>query len=270
MKTSYLTRIREQNPLIHNITNLVSANFSANGLLAIGASPMMADCSLEVAELAQVSQALVLNLGVTSPESIEAMLRAGKAANAMNVPVVLDPIAAGVTQHRIHIIQQLLTEIQMSAIRGNAGEMAYLAGVAWQSKGVDAGSGSANLADIVKKVAQKYNCVAILSGEHDFLADSTGKVWRLSNGTPLFPKVTASGCLLSAVVGAFLAVAEKENALTACVEACATYTVAGELAAQDLLPTQYGSFMIRFLDALAAISPEDVLARRVLVEDKGN
>ena len=106
MKNSYLTRVRERNPLIHNITNLVSANFSANGLLAIGASPMMADCSLEVAELAQVSQALVLNLGVTSPEVIEAMLRAGKAANAVNVPVVLDPIAAGVTQHRIHIIQQ--------------------------------------------------------------------------------------------------------------------------------------------------------------------
>lgn len=266
MKASYLTRVREHNPLIHNITNLVSAHFTANGLLAIGASPMMADCAAEVAQLAKVSQALVLNLGTPSPPLVDAMLRAGKAANEAGVPVVLDPIAAGVTQLRIDVIQQLLAEIKMSAIRGNAAEMAHLAGVAWQGKGVDAGSGDANLGEVAQKVAQRCDCVAVLSGEHDFIADASGKVLRLSNGTPLFPKITASGCLLSAVVGAFLAVAEKENALEACLEACATYAVAGEVAAQDLAPTQHGSFMIRLLDTLAAISPECVAEKMVWVE----
>lgn len=257
MHIQYLDKIRKHNPLIHNITNLVSANFTANGLLALGASPIMAESPDEMAELAALSGALVLNLGTPSDEKVAAMLNAGAAANRANVPIVLDPVAVAASALRRNTVSKLAQNMQFSAIRGNAGELAYLAGVDWQAKGVDAGSGSADLAQIAQTVAQKLNCVAILSGEVDYIADGKQFI-SLHNGTALFPKVTASGCLLSAVVGAFLAVAPREYAFQAAAEAVAVYTVAGELAAQDLSPTQSGTFAWKLLDALAAVSAEQV------------
>lgn len=262
MKTAFnsdfcLHRLREINPLIHNITNLVSAHFTANGLLAIGASPIMADCMEEVAELAGISQALVLNFGTPSNDLIEAMVRAGKAANQARVPVVLDPVAAGVTALRCQTVKYVLDTVRVQAIRGNAAEMAYLADVAWNGKGVDVGKGDANLGEIAEKVAKKYACVAILTGQEDVIADDSGSVFVLRNGTPLLPKITASGCLLSAIVGAFLA-ANQENPLWASIEACATYAIAAEKAAKGLSNTQYGHFMIALLDALGEITSDEV------------
>lgn len=260
MKINYLNLVREQNPLIHNITNLVSANFTANGLLALGASPMMAEDTKEMAELARISGALVLNLGTPSDEKIAAMLAAGQSANQAGVPVVLDPVAVGASQLRRDTVAQLASNMRFTAIRGNAGEMAYLAGVTWQSKGVDAGQGEGNLADIAQQVAQKFDCIAILSGETDYVSD--GKcVAELRNGVALLPKVTASGCLLSAVVGAFLAVASDGERFQAACEACTVYAIAGELAAQGLNGNESGTFAYRFLDCLAAISDEQVSTR---------
>lgn len=149
-------------------------------------------------------------------------------------------------------VATLTQNIQFAAIRGNAGELAYLADVQWASKGVDAGQGSGNLAEIAQKVAQKFNTIAVLSGEHDFVANHD-RVMKLSNGVALFPKVTATGCLLSAIVGAFLAVAPRELAFQAACEACTVYAIAGELAAVGLQATQSGTFAVRLLDALAAI-----------------
>ncbi|MDK4684875.1 hydroxyethylthiazole kinase [Kingella negevensis] len=256
-QAQFLNVVRERNPLIHNITNLVSANFTANGLLAIGASPMMAESPDEMAELAAISSAVVLNLGTPSDEKVAAMLAAGVAANRANVPVVLDPVAVGASQLRRNTVAKLANDISFTAIRGNAGELAYLAGLDWQAKGVDAGKGSGNLADIAKTVAQKFSCVAVLSGEQDFVSDGK-QVARLSNGVALFPKVTASGCLLSAMVGAFVAVAPRELAFQAACEACMVYAVAGELAAQGLADSQTGAFAVRLLDSLAAINEEQV------------
>lgn len=255
-QAQFLNVVRERNPLIHNITNLVSANFTANGLLAIGASPMMAESPDEMAELAAISSAVVLNLGTPSDEKVAAMLVAGVAANRANVPVVLDPVAVGASQLRRNTVAKLVRHF-VYRDSGNAGELAYLAGVDWQAKGVDAGKGSGNLADIAKTVAQKFSCVAVLSGEQDFVSDGK-QVARLSNGVALFPKVTASGCLLSAVVGAFVAVAPRELAFQAACEACMVYAVAGELAAQGLADSQAGTFAVRLLDSLAAINEEQV------------
>lgn len=256
-KMIYLNKIRTQQPLIHNISNTVAASFTANGLLALGASPMMADSPAEVAELAAKSQALVLNLGAPSEAKIAAMLAAGIAANQANVPVVFDPVAVSGSLFRREAAATLLRQIHFTAIRGNAAEMAYLAGVDWQAKGVDAGLGSCNLAHIAQIVAEKWACVAIVSGQIDWVSDGK-QLARLENGVDLLPKITASGCLLSAVVGAFLAVAPRENSFQAAAEAVAVYTVAGELAAQDLSPTQSGTFAWKLLDALAAVSAEQV------------
>lgn len=252
---TYLTQIRQRNPLVHNITNIVAANLAANGLLAIGASPLMSAAIEEMEEVPKISNALVINIGTLIGKDPDAMILAGKTANQVGIPVVLDPVGVGATRYRRQTVERLLAEVQFALIRGNTGELAVLAGIDWQAKGVDAGSGSGNLADIAKTVAQKYRCIAALSGEVDFISDGT-QVAEIHNGTPMFPKITASGCLLGAVCGAFLAVAEKSDYFTACIEACTAYAIAGELAAHNIKATELGKFGTRLLDNLAALTPE--------------
>ena len=257
MHIHYLSAIRAQNPLIHNITSAVAANFSANGLLALGASPLMAESPAEAAELAAHSAALVLNIGTPSQTRLEAMQQAGAAANRAGVPVILDPVAVGASAYRRDTIAALLQHIRFAAIRGNAGELAYLADVPWQNKGADAGEGHGDRAAIARTVATRYHCIAVLSGARDYSANGQ-RVATLDNGTPLLPRITASGCLLSTVLGAFLAVAPAHDHYQAACEACAAYAIAGEQAAAGLAPTQSGSFAACLIDALAAIRDEDI------------
>ncbi len=261
-----ISKVRTQNPLIHNITNLVSANFTANGLLAIGASPMMAESPSEMAELAKISSAVVLNIGTPSDAKTSAMIIAGQTANAHGIPVVLDPVAVSASDLRQSTVSEISQMVRFDAIRGNAGELAFLAEADWQAKGVDAGCGDADLASICQKVAQKYRTIAILTGEIDYISDGK-RVVALTNGTPLLPKVTATGCLLSAVVGAFLAVAGREQHLLGAINACATFAIAGELASKGLSLSQSGTFMYRFLDALGGITPEEVASYVRFVEE---
>lgn len=252
-----ITQIRTTNPLIHNITNIVVANYAANGLLAIGASPIMADAEEEIVELANISAALAINIGTLDAAKIRAMHLAGISANKAGIPTVLDPVGVGATQFRQQTTAKLLSDVQFSVIRGNAGELAHLAGVAWQAKGVDAGQGGdVDIAEIALKVAQKYRCIAAVSGEVDYISDGQ-QVVEIHNGKPLFPKITGSGCLLGAFIAAFLAV-DNQHPLAAVVYACATYAVAGELAANQLSITQHGQFYTAFLDQLAQIDDATV------------
>ncbi|TNH05248.1 hydroxyethylthiazole kinase [Testudinibacter sp. TR-2022] len=256
LKTDYLSQLRQRNPLIHNITNIVVANYVANGLLALGASPIMSSAVEEMDELPAICQALVINIGTLTAEQVKAMLIAGKAANRHGIPVVLDPVGVGATRFRQQTVAQLLQEIQFSAIRGNAGEMAYLANVNWQTKGVDVGQGDADLDHVAKKIAQQHRCTAVISGAVDVISDGK-QLAHIQNGTPLFPHITGSGCLLSAVCGAFLAVAQQHD-FPALVEAATAYTIAGELAAKNLQPQQYGQFYTALLDKLATLDSTQV------------
>ncbi|XWY19242.1 hydroxyethylthiazole kinase [Bisgaard Taxon 45] len=257
LKPTYLQQIKAQNPLVHNITNVVAANFSANGLLAIGASPLMSAAIEEMDEVPRISQALVINIGTLMDKEVSAMVLAGKTANQVGIPVVLDPVGVGATRFRKQTAQTLLKEVKFAAIRGNAGELATLAQVDWQAKGVDVGSGDADLAEIARNVAEQYQCIAMISGATDYLSDGKRQV-QIHNGTSLFPKITASGCLLSALCGAFLAVAEPAQYFDAMLEACTAYAIAGELAAQPLSDTQHGQFYLGLLDQLASLSPEKI------------
>ncbi|PJG86034.1 hydroxyethylthiazole kinase [Conservatibacter flavescens] len=254
---NYIAEIRQQNPLIHNITNMVVANYSANGLLALGASPIMSSAPEEMEHLAQLCQALVINIGTLNVAQVEAMLIAGKAANKNGIPVVLDPVGVGATPFRRQTVQRLLDNIQFSAIRGNAGEIATLANVDWQAKGVDAGEGKADWHTVAKTVANANGCVVSISGEVDYVSDGK-QVVTIHNGTPIFPKITGSGCLLSAVCGAFLAVEKTSQNLTALVRACTAYAVAGERVMQGISSTQTGQFAIQLLDQLAILDDETV------------
>ncbi|PJG83421.1 hydroxyethylthiazole kinase [Caviibacterium pharyngocola] len=255
MQFKYLNLIRETNPLVHCITNIVVANYTANGLLALGASPLMSANVAEMDEIPAFSQALLLNIGTLNGTDAEAMLAAGKRANQAGIPVVLDPVGVGATSYRKNVVNRLLSEVRFALIRGNAGEIAALAERDWQAKGVDAGSGAADMREAAKFVAQKYGCIVALSGETDWISDGARLV-GVHNGTPLFPRITGSGCLLGAVCAAFLGVADKRDYFAACVEACTFYAAAGETAAETLLPTQTGTFSTALLDQLAAMTAQ--------------
>lgn len=248
-----IEKIRHEKPLIHCITNIVVANFQANGLLAIGASPVMADAVEEVAEIAAVSSAVVLNIGTLKAVSIEAMCLAGKSASSRGIPVILDPVGAGATLFRKSAVLRILSEVDIALIRCNAGELAAIAEVDWQAKGVDAGVGQADLAVAAKEVAQRYNCLVAVTGIQDFVTDGQ-RTLCISGGHQLMSRVTGVGCLLSAVTGAFLAVAANENRLNAVAAALTFYKRAGEQAAAA--STGPGDFGVNLLNALYSLNDQ--------------
>lgn len=199
-----LRKINVKKPLVHCITNYVAANITANGLLAIGASPVMADAIEEVEEMANKANALLLNIGTLNEQTIASMQAAGKSANAHHVPIVFDPVGAGATLFRSRTTLALLQLLKVRLIRCNVGELAAIAGVNWASKGVDSGSGELDVVQTAKTVARDYNCLVIVTGETDVLTDGD-QVALIAGGHEKITKVTGSGCLLSALCAAMLA-----------------------------------------------------------------
>lgn len=199
-----LRKINLKKPLVHCITNYVVSNMTANGLLAIGASPVMADAIEEVKEMASIADSLLLNIGTLNERTIASMLAAGQSANEHNVPIVLDPVGAGATEFRTSTALALLEQLRVNLIRCNVGELAAIVGADWQSKGVDSGTGDIDVVQNAKNVALKYNCLVIVTGKTDVLTDGN-QVELINGGNPKITKVTGSGCLLSAICAALLA-----------------------------------------------------------------
>ncbi|ALA68788.1 hydroxyethylthiazole kinase [Geobacillus stearothermophilus 10] len=250
-----LERVREENPLVHNITNVVVTNFTANGLLALGASPVMAYAKEEVGEMAKLAGALVLNIGTLNDQEVEAMLVAGQAANEAGVPVIFDPVGAGATRYRTETARRIAEQVKLAVIRGNAAEIANMIGEAWAIKGVDAGGGSGDRVALAKRAAEQLGAVVAITGKEDVVADGQ-TTYLIQNGHPLLTKVTGAGCLLTSVVGAFAAV--ERDAAAAAVAALVYYGVAAEQAAAKAGERGPGSFQTAFLDALAYTSIDDV------------
>lgn len=250
-----IRKVRDTNPLIHNITNIVVANFSANGLLALGASPVMADAVEEVADMAKVAKAVVLNMGTLNRETVEAMVIAGKSANEHDIPVVFDPVGVGATPFRTQAAQKLVQEVKLAIIRGNAAEIANLIGEQWDIKGVDAGSSSGNIIELTILAAKRLNTVVVVTGKDDIISDGT-TTYVVHNGHPILTKVTGTGCLLSAVVGALAAV--EKNGLEAATSALVFYGVAAEIAANRTDEKGPGSFQIEFLNQLSLVSSSEI------------
>ncbi len=200
-----IANIKKAAPLVHCMTNYVVANFTANGLLAIGASPIMADEIEEVAEVTAISNALLLNIGTLNTRTKESMLNAGKKANELHIPVLLDPVGVGVSAFRRQAIKQLLNEVQFTCIRCNPSELAALAGVEWQARGVDAGTGDMDIASAAMAVATKYQCIVIVTGACDYITDGQ-KIVSIRGGHEKMQAVTGTGCLLSAICTAALAI----------------------------------------------------------------
>lgn len=242
-----LEQVRAKNPLVHNITNVVVTNFTANGLLAMGASPVMAYAKEEVADMAKIAGALVLNMGTLDETVVHAMHLAGKSANAHGVPVVFDPVGAGATPYRTDVARRMMEEVKVSILRGNAAEVANVIGEVWAIKGVDAGDGAGDAAVLARQAAQKLGCIAVVTGKDDFVSDGT-VTYKVSNGTPLLTKVTGTGCLLTSVIGAFAA-AESDH-VWAAVAALAYYGVAAEEALKISGSGHPGTFQIELLNQL--------------------
>jgi hydroxyethylthiazole kinase len=244
-----LRTMRERKPLIHQITNYVVMNETANATLALGALPVMAHAREEMAEMARLAGALVLNIGTLSPHWVEAMLIAGKAANEADVPVVLDPVGVGATTYRTETAKRILAEVDVAVLRGNAGEVATLVGVEAEVRGVESIAAADDAAAIAQAAASTLGVVASVTGPVDHVSDGD-RMAEIANGDPLLASVTGTGCMSSAITGCFLAVTEPFDAA---VVALVAFGVAGEDAAREAKGP--GSFHVGLYDALAALDP---------------
>jgi hydroxyethylthiazole kinase len=252
---SILQRVRVENPLVHNITNVVVTNFTANGLLSLGASPVMAYAVEEVADMVRISRALVLNIGTLNREVVNSMILAGKTANELEIPVIFDPVGAGATPFRTEMAQKVMEEVKISILRGNAAEVANVLGEKWEIKGVDAGEQQGNSMDLAITAARKLNTIVVITGKDDVLTDGE-TTYLVSNGHPLLTKVTGTGCLLTSVIGAFAGV--DRNLLRSALSALTFYGIAAEKAVDKVGDLGPGSFQIEFLNQLALVSSEDI------------
>ena len=246
-----LRRLRETKPLVHQITNYVVMNETANATLALGALPVMAHAREEVEEMVAISGALVLNIGTLSPHWVEAMLLAGRAANEHGVPVVLDPVGVGATTYRTETAKRILDEVRVTVLRGNAGEVARLGGVEAEVRGVESIDAGGDPADLARTAGAQLGLVASVTGPVDHVSDGETVV-AVANGHPLLASITGTGCMSSALTGCFLAV-NRDRPLEAAAEALVAFGVAGEDAARGAKGP--GSFHVALYDSLAALDP---------------
>lgn len=250
-----LDAIRANAPLIHNITNYVVMNSSANILLAVGASPVMAHCQAEVEEMVNMAGALVLNIGTLDEAWVAAMITAAKAANAKGIPVVLDPVGAGATALRTRAVQQIMAQVDIAVLRGNASEIFSLASDEVRTKGVDASVAiTAEVVTAAKQIALEKGCIIAISGKEDCVTDGH-RLFRVANGQHLMTRVTGTGCGLSAVSGAFCAVAHGDL-LSATAAAFGFYGLCGDMAIQ--VSDKPASFFVAFMDALYTAGPKEI------------
>lgn len=251
--SALLEKVQQDKPLVHNMTNVVVTNFTANGLYAIGASPVMAYSPDEVADMAKMAGALVLNIGTLSRELVDAMILAGQSANAHGVPVLLDPVGAGATAFRTESALRILSEVKISLVRGNAAEIANLMGEAREIKGVDAGdSVDSENVELAIRAAVELNTVVAITGEEDVITDGE-LVQIISGGDALLTKVTGAGCLLTSTLGAFAAV--EPDLILAGSAGLAFYGAAASRAAERTSDVGPGSFQVAFLDELSKLHP---------------
>jgi hydroxyethylthiazole kinase len=245
--------IRKTAPLIHNITNYVVMNNTANALLALGASPVMAHALPEVEDMTAIAGALVINIGTLSDPWIEAMHKAAKKARERQIPIILDPVGVGATIYRTSTAIDLINTAPPSIIRGNASEIMALGKSGKSTKGVDSTEASYQALDAAHFLVQKFNTVVCISGETDYIVSEQDTI-SVKNGHPMMTRVTGLGCTASAICGAFAAV--NPDMAGAAAHAMAVMGIAGEMAAEKA--DGPGTLQIKFIDCLYSLCMEDI------------
>lgn len=253
---SLLNEVRNKKPLVHNITNYVTVNDCANILLAIGASPIMADDIKEAADITKISSALVINIGTLNERTIESMIASGKKANELNIPVVFDPVGAGASEFRNSTTKRLLEEVKISVLRGNMSEIKFISGLGSTTKGVDASENDARTGndegvDVAKNLAKKLQCTVAITGATDIISDGE-RVVILENGTKMLSNVTGTGCMTTALIGAFCGAGS--DYFIGAVSGIISMGISGEIALDKAGKIGTGSFHIAIIDAISNLT----------------
>ena len=268
-----LCNLREKNPLVHQITNYVTINDCANITLAIGGSPVMAEDIHEVREMVSLASSLVINIGTLNSVIIESMIEAGKMANELNIPVILDPVGVGATTYRTETCKRIINEVKLAVIRGNLSEIKTIYGIETITRGVDASeSFSADSDEFTKEkqmardFAIKFNTVVVITGAVDIISD--GKtLYTASNGHKIMSRVTGTGCMCTSVIGCYLGAGD--NNLIAALAGIVSMGIAGETAYESLDKNSEGSgtFKVKMLDAIYNLSEGIIMKRSKINEE---
>ena len=245
--------IRSNNPLVHNITNYVVMNNTANALLAIGGSPVMAHAVEEIEDIVSISSSLVLNIGTLSKNWINSMIKAGKIANKKKIPIVFDPVGAGASSYRNITAEKILNEVNISVIRANASEILSLAKQSNITKGVDSTIESNKAIDAAVKLSHKFKCTVVISGVIDYIITQE-LITKIKNGSYLMSKVTGMGCTSTSIIATCLGV--ENNSHLSSVAGMAIMGIAGENA--EKISDGPGSFQSNFIDCLYKIDSDQI------------
>jgi len=268
-----LKNLRENPPLVHQITNYVTVNDCANITLAIGGSPVMAEDIHEVREMVSLASSLVINIGTLNSVTIESMIEAGKRANELNIPVILDPVGVGATAYRTENGKRIISEVKLAVIRGNLSEIKTMYGIETLTRGVDASESFEASSDeftrekeMARNFAVKFNTVVVITGEVDIITD--GKtLYCASNGHKMMARVTGTGCMCTSVIGCYLGAGD--NNLLAALAGIVSMGIAGETA-YERLDTKIegsGTFRVKILDAIYNLSESEIIKRSKINEE---
>lgn len=252
-----ITAVQAKRPLVHHLTNYVTANDSANITLAFGASPVMAADPGEATDMVAHAAALVLNIGTLSAAAVDTMIAVAKRAGELGIPVILDPVGAGATPARTAAAGRIIGETRLTVIRGNAAEIKAVAGLRADIRGVDSAADESDGETVAAGLADKLGCVVALTGQTDIVAGG-GRVCRLTNGHPWLARVTGTGCMATSLIGCCLGTGA--DPFVAAAAGLTVMGVAGELARQSLRPEDgIGTFRVRLFDAVFNLTPALVL-----------
>lgn len=255
-----LIKIKKEKPLIHHITNYVTANDCANVVLALGGTPVMADDPNEVEEMVSLASALVLNMGTLNERKVESFILAGKKANDLGIPIVLDPVGVGATKFRKEVAKRILKEVKVSVIRGNMSEIKNIYGIECITRGVDSTDNTLDGgSEISLALAQRLDCVVAITGAVDIISDGL-KVYCINNGHEMLCSITGTGCMSSSLIG--LCCGVQAEHLYGAIMGVIIMGIAGEKAYEALNNEDgMGSFKVNLMNAISRFSAEDIKKR---------
>jgi hydroxyethylthiazole kinase len=258
---SLLKKVREEKPIVHHLTNWVTIYDCANIVKVFGASPVMAHAKEEAGDMSSIASSLVLNIGTLTPDLVYSMKIAGISANKKDIPVILDVCGAGATKLRDNSCFQLLDEIKLNVIKGNASEIAKIAGENVITKGVDSTTVEKDLIQIAKKLALSRNCTVVITGKEDIVSDGK-KTIIVKNGHEMMANIVGTGCMAASVIGTFCAI--EKDLVKASASGLVCYEIAAELAVKKSAGP--GTFKENLYDCVYNLDEENINKNKNIVE----
>ncbi|MGL5314042.1 MAG: hydroxyethylthiazole kinase [Peptostreptococcaceae bacterium] len=240
-----INKVKEKNPLVLHYTNEVTINDCANITLAIGASPLMSYSYEEVEEIVAIASSVVINIGTMNSSNLELFIKAGKACNKFNKPVILDPVGVFATKTRSEFTNRLLNEVKFDVVKGNVAEIKYIGGFDVNGKGVDSFDDEDDLDEIIKSVSNKLDCIVVATGKVDTISDGE-KVAKIDNGVVKLKSITGTGCMTASLIGSFIGACEDK--FKAATMGVLSMSLSGELANKEDLPI--GSYKVKLMDTV--------------------